>query len=281
MSHTSPVKQAPISKLGTLLYYLLPYRRRIIFSNMNQVYGESLSIQEKKHLAKAFYSHLATSLKEMLLLRFLSNDALKKRVEVQGHEHVLSVASQGKGVLLLTCHLGNWEFAPLGAMLNFDEYQGHFHFIRRTLTNKSIERLLFNRYYQAGLRVIPQKGSMQQVLEVLHDNHAIIFVLDQHASLVNRDGIAVEFFGKKAGTYRSLASLARHTELPVIPTETYRKPDGNHVLIFHPPIAFQDYPTTRETLYENTRKYNEALEQMILSHPEQWMWLHKRWKLKD
>lgn len=270
---------ARVTLAGKFFYYILPYRRNIIYTNIDQVFGETLTADEKKYLALAFYSHLATCIRETLQLRFMSQERLKQRVEVKGHERVLKVAAQGKGVLLLSAHLGNWEFAPLGAIQNFKTFQGHFHFIRRTLNNKFIERVLFNRYFKAGLRIIPKTGSLNHVCEVLEQNHAIIFVLDQHASLVNRDGIAVEFFGKKAGTYRSLASLARHTGIPVIPTATYRKPDGRHVLEFLDPIPFEDHGSTTETLYQNTLKYNQALEQMILARPEQWLWLHKRWKL--
>ncbi|MCX7115434.1 MAG: lysophospholipid acyltransferase family protein [Gammaproteobacteria bacterium] len=278
-SYIERVKQAPITRIGKWIARFLPYRQRVVLANINRVYGDHLTAADKQHLIVAFYSHLATFIKEMVTLRFLSETKLKQKVTVTGHQHVLDVAASGKGVLLLTAHLGNWEFAPLGAILNFKAFRGHFHFIRRTLTNKTIERILFNRYHKAGLRIIPKKGSLQQVCDVLEQNHAIIFVLDQHAALTNRDGIAVEFFGEKAGTYRSLASIARHTGVPVIPTETYRQADGSHVLAFHAPLECQDYPSSQEALYQNTKRYNEALEQMILRHPEQWMWVHKRWKL--
>ena len=201
------------------------------------------------------------------------------QVEVRGHDTILSLARHGKGVLVVTGHFGNWEFAPIGGILNFKAFQGQFHFIRRTLGNKVIERILFRRYYQAGLQVIEQKNALAQVCDALDANHAVVFVLDQHASCVNRDGIAVEFFGEKAGTYRSLASIARYTGLPVVPASTYRKPDGGHVLEFHDPISFRACATTQQTLYENTLAYNQALERIILAHPEQWSWFHKRWKL--
>jgi KDO2-lipid IV(A) lauroyltransferase len=276
----NPINQAHVSLMGKLLYYLFPYRSRVIQSNIHQVYGNQLSVTEKKHLMQAFYSHLASCIKETFSVRFMSTEQLKQKVKVIGHEHVSDVAKAGKGVLILTAHIGNWEFAPLGAMLHFEAFTGYFHFIRRTLSNKTLERILFNRYFKAGLRIIPkQAGSLNQVCDALDQNHAVVFVLDQHASLVNRDGIAVEFFGKKAGTYRSLASIARHTQVPVIPTSTHREPDGNHVLIFHPPIFWQDHASTQAALYHNTKVYNEALERMILAHPAQWMWVHKRWKL--
>jgi KDO2-lipid IV(A) lauroyltransferase len=272
-------EELPVSVIGRLVYHCLPYRRRVIKGNIDTVYGNGLNASQKKHLAQAFYSHLLTSLKEMIQLRFMSETQLCAQVDVKGHERLLEIAKQGKGVLVLTGHFGNWEFAPLGGILNFKQFQGQFHFIRRLLGNKTLERIIFRRYYQAGLNVIPKKNALVEVCDVLGANHAVVFVLDQHASLKNRDGIAVEFFGKKAGTYRSLASIARHTGIPVVPAAGYRLPNGRHVLEFFEPIAWQDYATTQESLYQNTLKYNQALERILLAHPEQWLWLHKRWKL--
>ena len=275
------IKNMPVSLMGKLAYHCIPYRRGVIKDNIKLVFDHVLTTQEQEHLAKAFYSHLLTSIKEMIQLRFLSEKQLCDRVDVVGYERLLAVAEEGKGVLVLTGHFGNWEFAPLGGISNFKQFKGQFHFIRRTLGSKTLERILFRRYFQAGLNVIPKKDSLQQVCDALEKNHAVVFVLDQHASLVNRDGIAAEFFGKKAGTYRSLASFARHTGVPVVPAAGYRLPNGRHVLEFHEPIVWQDYLSTQESIYRNTLAYNQALERIVLAHPEQWLWLHKRWKLKD
>ncbi|MFC3908633.1 lysophospholipid acyltransferase family protein [Legionella dresdenensis] len=274
------INQLRVSWAGRLVHRLLPYRKKVVMANIEQVFGEQLNQTQKKRLAQAFYSHLATSIKEAVQLRFMSEARLRDLVEVRGHERLLEIAAQNQGVLVLTGHFGNWEFAPIGGILNFKEFQGQFHFIRRTLGNKTIERILFRRYYQAGLNVIPKKNSLQQVCDALDQNHAVVFVLDQHASLVNRDGVAAEFFGKKAGTYRSLASFARHTGVPVVPAAGYRLPDGRHVLEFFEPIYWQEHENTQDAIYHNTLAYNKALEKIILAHPEQWMWLHKRWKLK-
>jgi KDO2-lipid IV(A) lauroyltransferase len=273
------INALPVSAFGRFIYRFLPYRKRLILANMNQVFGNQLTDKQKHHLTKAYYSHLATSLKEALQLRFMTEKKLREQVEVIGYEHMLSVVSNQKGVLVVTGHFGNWEFAPIGGVLSFKEFKGQFHFIRRTLKFKPLERLVFKSYYQAGLNVIPKKNSLDQVCVALDKNHAVIFVLDQHASLVNRDGIAVEFFGKKAGTYRSLATLSRYTGVPVIPAAGYRLPNGKHVLEFHEPIPWIDYDNTHESLYRNTLAYNQALERIILAHPEQWNWMHRRWKL--
>lgn len=273
------VDRLPISWVGRLVYHCLPYRRAVVSSNIHQVFGQALTPAQQVHLAKAVYSHLITSVKEMILLRFMSEKRLRARVDVLGYERLLEVVAQKRGVLILTGHFGNWEVAPLGGILNFEQFQGQFHFIRRTLVNKTIERFLFRRYRQAGLKVIPKANALLPVCEALERNHAVVFVLDQHAALGNKDGIAVEFFGKKAGTYRSLASLSRHTGVPVVPAAAYRLPNGRHVLAFHEPITWQEHESTQASLYHNTLAYNQALERIILAHPEQWLWVHKRWKL--
>lgn len=274
------IKHLPITFTGRFIHSCLPYRRKIVMANIDQVFGDTLPAAQKKHLAKAFYSHLATSIKEMIHLRFMSDKTLRERVDVVGYERLMAVAAEGRGVLVLTGHFGSWEFAPIGGVANFKQFKGQFHFIRRTLGSKTLERILFRRYYDAGLRVISKKNSLQHVCDALEQNHAVIFVLDQHAHLENKDGVAVEFFGKKAGTYRSLASFARHTGVPVIPAAGYRLDNGRHVLEFHEPIPWQDYDTTQESIYRNTLAYNQALERIIMAHPAQWLWLHKRWKLK-
>lgn len=277
----SDILALPVTPIGKLMFHWFPYRKSVILKNIDQVYGDTLTLDEKKHLAMAFYSHLATSIKETLLLRFMSEARLKSSVEVKGHEYLLEVAAQGKGVLILTGHFGSWEVAPIGGILNFEQFKGRFHFIRRTLGSKKIERFLFKRYYDAGLNVIQKQNALQHVTEALAKNDAVVFVLDQHASVVNRDGIAADFFGKKAGTYRSLATCARYTGVPVVPAAAYRLPDGRHVLEFKAPLIWEEHETTQASLYHNTCAYNRALEAIILAHPDQWMWLHRRWKLRS
>ena len=273
------IEDLPVSIAGRFIAACLPYRKRVILENMNHVFGDQLTSNQKWHLAKAFYTHLLRSMKETIQLRFMSQEKLMSRVEVRGHERVLDVAAQNKGVLILTGHFGSFEFAPIAGMSKFKQFSGHFHFIRRKLGNKFLERVLFRRYYQAGLHVITKANALQHVTEALDKNHAVVFVLDQHASLVNRDGIAAEFFGQKAGTYRSLATFARHTGVPVVPASSYRLPNNKHVLEFHEAIHWESHQGNHQAIYENTCAYNRALEKIILKHPEQWWWMHRRWKL--
>lgn len=274
----SRVMASPINWLGELMYRFFPYRKKVIQSNIEQALGDKLSQDAKIHLAKAFYSHLAMIVLETMQLRFLSQEKLKSKVSVEGLEHLLSVAEKGKGVLVLTGHFGNWEVAPLGGMQQFAEYSGQMHFVRREMGWKFIEKLLFKRYHKSGLRVIGKKNALDRILKALEQNHCVVFVLDQHALTVNKDGIAVDFFGKKAGTYRSLAMIANYTEVDVVPAAGFRTAENRHILKFFPPISLIK---SKDAIYDNTLRYNQILEQIILEQPAQWWWLHKRWKLPE
>lgn len=95
----------------------------------------------------------------------------------------------------------------------------------------------------------------------------------------NKSGIAVEFFGLRAGTYRSLAFFAHKHQTPVVPVSGYRLHNGKHVIKFHPEIEWEFRVDKEQAIYRNTLRYNQALEQLILEHPEQWWWVHRRWKL--
>jgi Kdo2-lipid IVA lauroyltransferase/acyltransferase len=263
---------------GKFLYYCLPYRKRTVLSNMRQVFGNNLSKSEINYLSQCFYSHLATSLKENFFMRFMTQKEIAEKAEVIGYESALEIAKTGKGLLVLTGHFGNWEFAPVAGILNFKQFKGSFYFIRKMLKPKWLERKIFNRYYLSGLNVIPKKNSLAQVCDVLEKNNAVVFVMDQYASLP-KDGVSVEFFGKKTGTYRSLATIARYTNVPVIPVASYRKPNGQHVLKFYEAIPWVNSDKGHhEEIRQNTLLYNQALERLILEHPEQWLWTHKRWK---
>jgi KDO2-lipid IV(A) lauroyltransferase len=269
----------PVNRWGSFMAKFLPYRKKVILANMDQVYGQDISSKAKNHLMTAFYSHFGQIILETFKLRFLSEQQLEDSVTIEGYQHLLDVAANGRGVLVLTGHFGNWEFAPLGGISQFKQFKGHFHFIRKSIGFKALENILFKRYFQAGLRIINKKNALDKILSALEQNHAVIFVMDQHATLANKDGIAVEFFGKKAGTYRSLAMVSYYADVPVVPAASYRTADNKHVLKFFEPVLWQDASDPEQALYENTLRYNQILEQIILEHPEQWWWLHKRWKL--
>jgi KDO2-lipid IV(A) lauroyltransferase len=189
----------------------------------------------------------------------------------------MRASEAGKGILVLVGHFGNWEAASVAGIGQFPEYRNRFHFVRRPLKPAILNEFVNRRFKRAGFGSISKRGSLDTILELLSQGAAIVFVFDQHAG--KRDGVIVDFFGHPAGTFKSLAILALSTKAPVIPTSSWRQPDGTHVLRFEDPLPLIESEDTNEAIRLNTRAYNAALERLLLRHPEQWIWMHRRWKI--
>jgi KDO2-lipid IV(A) lauroyltransferase len=262
--------------LGKLIFHCFPIRRRLILENLRRVFAPRLSHIEIVRLAQAHYAHLALLLWEFVRFPWLSERRRKQLVRVENIEAILRVHERGKGVLILTGHLGNWEIATVAGLAQFPQYLGQLHVLRRRLYPDWLDRLVTRRFRRGGFGVLPKQGALDQVLDRLAAGDAVIFVLDQYAH--GRDGVKVEFFGHATGTMRSLAILSRSTRIPVVPVSSWREANGRHVLRFEEPLPILPCENPNEGIRVNTRAYNAALERLILRHPEQWFWIHRRWK---
>ena len=179
--------------------------------------------------------------------------------------------------LLLTGHFANWEVATVGGIGQFPQYRDLLHFVRRPLKPRWLNDFITRRFRRSGFGTLGKRGSLDSILDLLSAGAIVVYVFDQHAG--DRDGIAVDFLGHPASTFKSLAVLALNTGAPVIPASCWREPDGTHVLRFEDPLPLIECEDVGAAIRQNTRAYNAALERMLLRHPEQWIWMHRRWKL--
>lgn len=278
---SSPFDNLKITLAGRLMYYFFPLRKRIVRQNIDRVFNSRASNQQKINLAKAFYTHFLTTIKEIISIRWCNQETLQKKIEIRGLHQLLSAHQQQRGVILLSGHVGNWEYVPLLALPTLTTLQGHFYIVRRAIRRKWLEKTLFQRFEQANLPILESRGMLKSMRKLLRENKIILFTFDQHANIDENHGIAVEFFGIKAGTYKTLAFLAGKSGAQVVPTSYYRLNTGNHVLEFHPALPWKESQDWQQAVYDNTRRYNQAIEQFILANPAQWLWPHRRWKLND
>ena len=262
--------------VGRLVWRWLPFRRAVVMANLRRVFGERVEEAEIVRLAQMHYAHLARLVAEFLRFRWLSPARKAALVRVENLEGLRAVHARGRGVLILTGHFGNWEVATIAAVQKFPEARGKFHFVRRAIKPRWLESLVTRRFVRAGFGVLPKRGSLDALCARLEAGDLVVFPFDQHAH--GRDGVVVEFFGHPAGTFRSLGVIAQATGAPVVPAASWREPDGTHVLRFEEPLAPIVRDDPRDELLANTRAYNAALERLVVRHPEQWWWVHRRWK---
>lgn len=261
---------------GVALYHLLPIRRATVRANLQRVFGARLAPAALRRLAQAHYAHLARALLEIVREPFVSAAARAAGVRIENLDACLRAGLAGRGVILLTAHLGNWEVACTRAMAQLPQYHGRFHVLRRPLPWAWLDRLVARRFARAGVQVLAKTGTLERLLALLAANHGVIFLFDQFAA--GRDGVVVDFLGSPAATFRSLAILARASGAAVVPMATWRDEQGRHVVRFAEALAAIDCADPDEWLRRTTRAYNAALEPFILAHPAQWFWAHRRWK---
>jgi KDO2-lipid IV(A) lauroyltransferase len=266
---------APLA--GRLFYRLLPFRRRTVLDNLRRVFGDGVPDAEIERLAQAHYAHLWRLGTEFLRFRWMSGKRKSALVDVENVDAFSRALERGKGILVLTGHFGNWEVATIAALSRFPQMRGRIHFVRRPIKPRWLDRFVSWRFRRAGFGVLPKRGSLDAILNALAAGDAIVFPFDQHAG--PPDGIEVDFFGHPAWTFKSLALLALASDAQVLPAASWRNVDGRHVLRFEEALLPVTGADVGAEIRHNTRAYNAALERLILRHPEQWYWVHRRWKM--
>ena len=272
-------EQTQVPWFGKVLYYLFPFRRGLVRANLRRVFGDDVAEEEIRRLAQGYYAHFGRFLVEFIRLPFMSAERKKAFIRVENMEAPIRAHDQGKGMFLLTGHFGNWEVATVAGIGQFPQYKNLFHFLRRPLKPAWLNAFVDRRFRRAGFGTLAKRGSLDTIVDLLASGSIIVFVFDQHAG--KRDGITVDFFGYPAGTFKSLALLALTTGAPVIPAFSWREPDGTHVLRFEEPLPLIECENVGDAIRQNTRAYNAAIERMLLRHPEQWSWMHRRWKVPE
>ncbi len=190
-----------------------------------------------------------------------------ERVEVQGLEHVLAVRDDGKPGLFFSGHLGNWELMGFCGV----QYGLPLHLVYRATNNPHLGWV----YSRGRVGELIPKGPLgaRRALELLRSGEHLGMLIDQKMN----DGIAVPFFGIDAMTAPALASFALKFGCPVVPAHVERLGGARFRLIIEPPLAFADSDDRHAAIAAATAQVNRILEGWVRAHPDQWLWLHRRW----
>jgi len=259
--------------LATILHRVDRRHRAIGIDNLRQAFGDQYTEADREAIIERVYLHFCMMLMEILHIpRKLHPTTWRDRITLVGHERVLDRLLQGGPLIMLTGHFGNWEMAGyLFGVFGFPPNS-----VARTLDNPYLDAYLRTFRERTGQKMIPKKGGYDQMLEVLRSGGVLSFLADQDAG---ERGMFVDFFGRPASTHKAIAILALEHQAPVVVGYARRVGPGFRYEVgcteLFDPSESQGTAQDAQTL---TQRYTTALEAIIRRDPDQYLWLHRRWK---
>ncbi len=261
-------------RLGDLACWVMPGRRAVARENLERAFGRERNGRELDRLCRESFRHLGMTLVEACTFFFRPPSVLLSRVDVEGLDHLKAAAAHGRGILLLTAHLGNWEL--LAAAHARTGYAASV--VVRPLDSAVLDRVVTRFRERGGVEVIPKRRALRGVRDALRRGRMVGILLDQNAS--RREGVFVPFFGEPASTSKSLALLALWSGAPVVPVFIQRETVGSHRVTIEPALPPPATGDREEDVAAFTAAFSRVVESRIRQSPEQWFWMHRRWRTR-
>jgi KDO2-lipid IV(A) lauroyltransferase len=255
--------------LGRVFGSVIRYHRRDALEALARSLPD-LDTAAREEIIKRMYAHFGMNLVESLRL---AGGKLRQveMMEQHGIDQVHQALERNKGALILTAHFGNWDLlSVLTPRIGFP-----LTIISKDVKNRALNTFWMDMRRAKGLSIVPAHQSYRKCRAALKRNELVGFILDQN--MIDKEGIFVDFFGRPACTTPGLAFMAAQSGAPVIPVFTRRLENGRHEMRVYPPL---DPPPDREpeTIREATQQYTRIIEDMVRQYPDQWIWIHRRWR---
>ncbi|AFH48473.1 Lipid A biosynthesis lauroyl acyltransferase [Ignavibacterium album JCM 16511] len=257
--------------LAFIFFYLIPIRKKTVFENLNIAFPD-LSSKEKNKIAFGSYLSFAISLVEILYLPWMKESEMKSAVEIENLDLITEKNKLGNGVILLSAHFGNWEYIAASASLQLNK---KFHIIVKNQRNRLVNEWMNSMRTRWLNDVVTLGVSVRNIYAVLKNNGIAAMVADQRGP---EEGLKLEFFGKKTSVYTGPAVLSLKTGAPIIFGIPIRQKDFSYkatLIELDQTNLPDDFDEKVKIITERMIRY---LEKIISQNPEQWLWMHRRWK---
>ena len=267
-----PAARAVAEGIARLARLLTPRRRQAAYRNLEIALPGS-DWATRRRIVEGVYQNLGRILLSLGRMPRLDSRNIHDWIGYEGYEYFEQALGGGQGVLFMTAHLGNWELSAAAHAL-----LGHpMQVMVRTLDNPRLDRLIDDYRTLHGNRTIVKQDYGRALLRALKNNEAVGVLVDQNA--VGDDAVFVDFFGVKAAATSGFVKIAMRTGAAVIPGfALWDRESGRYVLKFYPPLELAKSGDPEQDLATNTQLCQSKIEEVIRDYPDQWLWIHRRWK---
>lgn len=255
--------------LGDVCYFLSRRYRNAAMRNLVLAYGEQKSDRDYRRITRSVFRNFGATVFEFLTIPDLSEEEIRKLVDVYGEESLKECEQMGKGVLLITGHIGNWELLARWQVLSGRK----LHVVARRTRDPRTTNLMTQVRESAGYNVLHVGETLRPVLQALKRKEYVAILPDQNAN-----DVFVPFFGRLTGTVSGPARICLKTGAPIVIVWCVRMPNGRFRIEHERPVCFEPTGDTAEDIRRIMGYINSRLEHVIRQYPTQWLWLHNRWK---
>lgn len=270
-----PVAGALGAGLGRVGYYLLATERRRALDHLALAFGSERPVPERRRIARACFTHFGRAAAETLTLAALPPERVIGLVNRDALERLRGLVDQGRGLIYVTAHFGNWEVlaAAIGA------YGIRLTVVAAPIYDGVIGRWVETARARLGIATLDRGASdaARRLLTALKRKEMIGMLIDQDTRV---EGVFVPFFGRPAHTPAGPAALALRLAVPVVVGFAARRPDGGYQIEFEGPLTLARSGDAAADVAAATAAFTARIEARIRRAPEQWVWMHRRWKTK-
>lgn len=260
------------NRLGDIVYDVLKIRRKIVEKNLEGTFPEK-SPEEIDSLARKVYRRQALNMIEVLRIPLIKGrDDASKLLDIDGDEFLEKTRYAGKGGVVVSAHFGNWELLGLCTGL----LVASMHIVIKHQRNPLIDRWITANRIKHGNKVVYQKNALRQGVQLLSRGEVVTLLGDQKDP---SGSFVTDFLGRSSAVFLGPAFLALKTGSPMFLGMCRRRENSRYIVEIHE-IKTSDLSFSREDIQELTRRYTKAIETYIYRYPEEWFWLHNRWKIK-
>jgi KDO2-lipid IV(A) lauroyltransferase len=261
-----------LSLLSSLLYKSSKKYQKVIDTNLSIAF-ESMKKEERERIAKRTYLNFLHTISGFIKREGKSKEEVIKDIIYKNDEALLKAIKEQKNIIFITAHYGNWELLPIALTTR---YNLKMSIVGKSLKSPRMQEILRQNREKFGIELIDKKGAVRGMMKALSNKRTLGLLVDHHTT--TNEGAVIHFFSKEATQTMSAAMIARKFDAILFPVFIHSDDFKRYTLTFSPEILPIKTQNAQEDIQMMTQQQADAIEEAIKKKPDEWFWLHRRWK---